>query len=249
MPSEILPEPKEAVAAPVPVPVDQARGNRLISPLRYLLIIALFLGTMPLMRMADGSRALSGFPIKIALKDLPLEVGPEKAVEDGTLDDLSLSELEPDEYLWRRYAKAFEYQGKTYQIPLDFMVIYGHQKKTFHSPGFCLPGGGWQIAAKTDASVRSERLPMPMNLFYIQREFEGREARQIVIYSFMQGDRATANLVAHNINLLRARILHQRPTGALVRVVVPVVTTEDEAIERATDFITAVYPKLRQRIG
>ena len=248
MPSEMMTEPNDSVATPATV-----EGPRLAKPpvalARYIVVLVLFLCTVPLMRMADGSTTLGQFPTDIGLKDLPRDVGLERNGADSDLDEISLSQLEPDEYLWRRYTKIYSYQGKSYDIPLDFMVVYGHKKSTFHSPGFCLPGGGWQIVAKSDIPLDSHGLPLPMNLFAIQRSVEGQQARQMVIYSFVQGDRATSNLIVHNINLLRARILHERPTGALVRVVVPVVTSEADAVQRATDFMTAIYPDLRKRIG
>lgn len=248
MPSEVMTEPRESVATP-PAPESARPARQPVSLARFIIVLALFVGTMPLMRMADGSTTLGRFPVAIGLKELPREVGPEVNGTDYDLDDFSLSQLEPDEYLWRRYTQPFVWQDKTYDIPLDFMVVYGHKKSTFHSPGFCLPGGGWQIVAKSDIPLDSHGLPMPMNLFAIQRSIEGQQARQVVVYSFVQGDRATPNLIVHNMNLLRARILHERPTGALVRVVVPVVTSESEATERATEFIKAIYPDLRQRIG
>lgn len=219
----------------------EQNAPRPVSVTRYLLAAALLLITVPLMGLADATDRESLYTGKVGLSDLPKQVN-EWTGKEYPLDDLSLEQLTPDDYVWRIYEDP-------YGVPLDFMVVYGHLKQTFHSPGFCLPGGGWQIAAKSEAKADSSGLPVPMNLFHIQKDFEGRQYRQVVLYCFVQGDNATPSLMKHNLNLLKARLLHQRATGALVRVTVPIYSTEDVAIARAKTFINTIYPELRQRIG
>ncbi len=46
--------------------------------------------------------------------------------------------LQPDAYLGRIYRRTDGY-------PVDLSFVFGHRKQTFHSPGFCLLGGGWNI--------------------------------------------------------------------------------------------------------
>jgi EpsI family protein len=217
------------------------RRERPVSLVHYAVVVVLLLAAVPAMRLAGHAHAPDKYATNVGLTDLPTQVA-EWTGKDQQLDELSLSELEPDDYVWRTYTDP---NG----IPLDFLVVYGHLKKTFHSPGFCLPGGGWQIDQKSETPAKGAGLPMQMNLFHIQRDYEGHTYRQIVLYTFLQGDRATPSLITHNLNLLRAHIRHQRSTGALVRVIVPVVSTDDVAISRAKDFINEIYPDLRKRIG
>lgn len=226
------------------MPSEQTELSRRARPAalwHYLLVVALLLGALPAMKVAGTAHAPDRYATNVGLAKLPLRVA-EWSGKNQELDSLSLKELQPDDYLWRTYTDP---NG----IPLDFMVVYGHLKKTFHSPGFCLPGGGWQIEQKSEMPVDSGGLPIDMNLFRIQRDFEGHTYKQIVLYAFVQGDRSTPSLITHNLNLLRAHMLRQRSTGALVRVVIPVVSTDDVAIARAKDFLRAVYPQVRERIG
>jgi EpsI family protein len=156
------------------------------------------------------------------------------------LDDVSLDLLEPDGVLWRTYTDP---EG----LPLDFLVVYGHQKKTFHSPGFCLPGGGWEVAEKRRLALEIPGLSeqeMDANLFRIQNQ--GRN--QIVIYWFAHGSTTTPSLFKHNLNLLFSRVFHRRATGALVRVLAPVITTEDDAVRRAIQLLSGVYPEVSRQI-
>lgn len=241
MRSEIDIPPEVGVAPPPKEPIMRLSPPKPSSPIRWIIVLALFLLTAPLMKMADGMKAGDEYSHNVGLKDLPRQVSEWKGT-DHELDKLSLDLLMPDDYLWRSYEDP---SG----LPLDFLVVYGHLKQTFHSPGFCLPGGGWQIVQKSEVPVASGGLPMEMNLFLIQRVIDGQDVKQVVMYSFMQGDNATSSLVKHNWNLLMAHFKQTRRTGALVRVIIPVTSTEDAAVARATDFITRIYPDLRKRIG
>lgn len=209
--------------------------------MRWVIVLALFLLTAPLVKMADRMKAPDSFSHPVGLKSLPTQVADWKGT-DYDLDKLSLDLLKPDDYLWRRYQDPVG-------LPLDFLVVYGHLKQSFHSPGFCLPGGGWQIVQKSEAPVDAGGLPMDMNVFLIQRVIEGHDLKQVVMYSFLQGDNATPSLMKHNWNLLMAHFKQTRRTGALVRVIVPVTSTEDAAVAQAKDFISRIYPELRKRIG
>lgn len=220
---------------------DTARRNRPAAFWHYLLVTALLLGAIPVMKAAGNAHQPDKYATNVGLSKLPLTVAEWKG-EDQKLDKISLQELEPDDYVWRTYTDP---NG----IPLDFMVVYGHLKKTFHSPGFCLPGGGWQIEQKSETPVDGGGMPVDMNLFRIQRDYEGHTYKQIVLYAFVQGDRSTPSLITHNLNLLRAHLLRQRSTGALVRVIIPVVSSDDVAVARAKDFLRGIYPQVRQRIG
>lgn len=212
-----------------------------IGVMRWIIVLALFLLTAPLVRMADSMKVPDQYSRSVGLRELPLVVG-EWTGKDDDLDALSLDLLKPDDYVLRTYQDPVG-------IPLNFLVVYGHLKQSFHSPGFCLPGGGWQIMQKSEEPVTAGGLPIEMNRFLIQRVIDGHDIKQVVIYCFVQGDNATSSLMRHNWNLLMAHFQQKRRTGALMRVIIPVVSTEDVAVARAKDFITRIYPELKKRIG
>ena len=110
-----------------PVEAATARANRPISLVHYIVAVVLLLGAAPVMKMAGAAHVPDKYATNVGLDKLPLQVAEWKG-KDIELDKVSLEELEPDDYVWRTYTDP---NG----IPLDFMVVYGHLKKTFHSPG------------------------------------------------------------------------------------------------------------------
>lgn len=174
------------------------------------------------------------------LSGVPAEFGGWRS-EEHKLDAVSARLLEPDAVLWRTYVDS---EGR----PLDFLVVYGHRKKSFHSPGFCLPGSGWEVAAKERLTLEIPGAPggsVEANLLRIQNK----GVQQLALYWFVHGRATTPSLFQHNLNLLKSRLMRRRAFGALVRVVVPVLTTEQDALKRAVVFLKEVYPEVNRQIS
>jgi hypothetical protein len=153
----------------------EARANRPIALAHYIVVVVLLLGAIPVLKMAGDAHVPDKYATNVGLKELPVRVA-EWTGKDMELDAVSLEQLQPDDYVWRTYTDP---NG----IPLDFMVVYGHLKQTYHSPGFCLPGGGWQIDQKSETPSKGGGLPIQMNLFQIQRDYEGHTYRQNELYA------------------------------------------------------------------
>lgn len=83
------------------------------------------------------------------------------------------------------------------------------------------------------------------NVLDLQRD----RHRQIAIYWFAHGRTTTPSLVRFNANLLLSRIAHRNAGGALVRLVLPVASTEEQALKQAVSFLTRVYPEVIRRIS
>ncbi|MGQ9488935.1 MAG: exosortase C-terminal domain/associated protein EpsI [Armatimonadota bacterium] len=209
----------------------------------YWVVIAMFLvawGMVVYARQAE-TRVIT-FPIDT--KQVPASIAGFHLVEEQDLDDLSKQILTPDAYIARNYASE---AGS----PVNVLVIYGHQKNTFHSPGYCLPGGGWAIQKKT-----IERIPVAapdgrqyeaeMNRFLLQKN----EQKQVVLYCFVEGGRVTPSIFRHNWYLLQDRLLHRPAMGALLRIIVPVADNEGGAAEIARAFARELLPIVqRQLVG
>lgn len=209
----------------------------------YWVVIAMFLvawGMVVYARQAE-TRVIT-FPIDT--KQVPASIAGFHLVEEQDLDDLSKQILMPDAYIVRNYASEAGY-------PVNVLVIYGHQKDTFHSPGYCLPGGGWAIEKKL-----VERIPVTapdgrqyeaeMNRFLLQKN----EQKQVVLYCFVEGERVTPSIFRHNWYLLQDRLLHRPAMGALLRIIVPVADNEEQAAEIARAFARELLPIVqRQLVG
>ncbi|MGQ9697369.1 MAG: exosortase C-terminal domain/associated protein EpsI [Armatimonadota bacterium] len=205
-----------------------------MSKANYLLI-CLLIGAAAVVQSHSGSdhRAssrrveLSGVPTSfMGWSSRELNLGPD-----------SMKLLEPDAVLWRLYTDPTG-------LPLEFLVVFGHQKKTFHSPGFCLPGGGWEVTAKRSAVLHIDSIPVHAAVLQLQRD----RHRQLAIYWFVHRKSTTPSVVRHNVNMLLSRIAHREAGGALVRVLLPITSTEEEAIQRATAFLSKIYPEVVSRI-
>jgi EpsI family protein len=210
---------------------------------RIIALLIVLVAAVPAARMAENGIGSSHEFGPVDLVGLPQKVDEWTKAGDHPIDGISQKELQPDDYLSRVYEDPSGF-------PIELLVVYGHLKMTFHSPEQCLPGGGFQIAAKAKVGTQ-DGLPWDMNLFRIERKDRetGRVARAVVLYCFVQGEKATPNLIQHNINLLAAHFSRRKPTGAFVRIVVPIASTEQVAVARGKSFVRSVYPELQKRIS
>src|SRR5436309_3176064 len=99
--------------------------------LNSLLLLTL-LGSQLGRRVESASLAHSDF-----LRALPLPFRNWKTA-DTLLAQSDLDLLEPDATLMRQYKSS---DGQWAELA----IIAGHRKKSIHTPGFCMAGGGWEI--------------------------------------------------------------------------------------------------------
>lgn len=207
----------------------------------YWIVIAMFLlawGMVVYARQAEN-RVVT-FPIDT--NQVPRTLAGFRMVEEQELDDLSKQMLTPDAYLIRNYANEAGY-------PVNVLVIYGHQKNTFHSPGYCLPGGGWAIQKKEVENIPvvapdGRQYEAEMNRFLLQKN----EQKQVVLYCFVEGGRVTPSIFRHNWYLLQDRLLHRPAMGALLRIIVPVADNEEQAAEVARAIARELVPIVQHQL-
>jgi EpsI family protein len=150
--------------------------------------------------------------------------------------DRTMSEEErviaaPTEYLLRTYGDTPGPSGTNYQYSV-YVGYYERQTRgqTIHSPKNCLPGGGWEALANTTAAVNTPRGPVQVNQYLVHRK--GQSA--LVVYWYQGRGRVESNEYLVKWNLLRDAALKRRSEEALVRVMVPVTSSEDRAFELAS---------------
>ena len=113
------------------------------------------------------------------------------------------------------------------------------QGQTIHSPKNCLPGSGWEPLTSEVSEVRA----LDGNTYRVNRYILQRDDEQAVVLYWYQG----RGRIAHNEyrvkwDLLRDAALRRRSDEALVRVVVPVTTTEEDAFQRALGVAQQAIP-------
>jgi EpsI family protein len=179
---------------------------------------------------------------------VPMRLPGWQGEELGPLDRTSQEMLRPDAYLSRGYVREDGY-------PVQVVAVFGHEKQTFHSPGFCLLGGGWNITGKARRAVAAGARTVVANEFSLQRAAADPEqsgaARRVVLYWYASYQETTPSWVAFQYRLLRNRLTGRPDRGALLRFTAPVAPggTNAEAREAIDGLAAEVAPGLTEAMG
>jgi EpsI family protein len=139
--------------------------------------------------------------------------------------------LQPDAVLARRYVSP---EGESAEL----VVIAGHRKRTVHTPGYCMVGGGWEVI-----SQHGTALPLPEGAAPATQSVMSNEGREMIAtYLFTDGVYATPNVVQLQWRSLLKRMRGQLPLAALVRIIVPVTRNREAAVRLTDDFARATLP-------
>ncbi|HEU0117617.1 MAG TPA: VPLPA-CTERM-specific exosortase XrtD [Alphaproteobacteria bacterium] len=175
---------------------------------------------------------MSGFPT-----DLGDWHGRAISMESDVLNELKLSDY------WLADYKHSD------QPPVNFYIAYYASQRvgtTTHSPSNCIPGGGWRIEKSDIISVPLPDGPLNVTRLLIRR---GTSA-ELVYYWFDERGRDLTETTNAKWHLLWDSILMHRSDGALVRLVTPLSTSENEADAEArlNAFLTLARPEMKHFI-
>jgi EpsI family protein len=181
---------------------------------------------------------------------LPLAVGIPRELAGFSGRDVLMSDAEVKAagvtaYLARTYAPA----GAAAGAPPAFSLYIGFydrqtQGRTIHSPKNCLPGAGWEALAAGTARVATASGSVVVNRYLIQRAAQ----QALVLYWYQGRGRVEANEYRVKWDLLRDASLRRRSEEALVRVVVPVTTSDTSAARVAESIAGALMPALARSL-
>lgn len=216
-------------------------GTKLKDSWRLWLLLAILLlggGVIHIWERAGEARIA-----RRMLKDMPTEIGSWRQFgADQRFDPQIESRLGADDYLSRNYALPNGMAASFY------VGYYGTQRTgaTYHSPLNCLPGSGWEmnspasvIIIPADGSPRFEA-----NRYIIQKG----DDQQLLIYWYQGRGRKLASEYWGKIYTVIDSIRRRRSDGAMVRVMVPVGKSEDQALKAASDLAGQVVPLLPEFI-
>jgi len=136
--------------------------------------------------------------------------------------------------------------------PVNLYVAYYHSQRkgeAVHSPRSCMPGGGWQLRdfdQRTLMNVTIDGRPLRVNRTLIELGTQ----RQLVYYWFQQRGRDITNEFAVKWYLFWDALTRHRTDGALVRLIVALPTTgnEAEADRRLSDLARRLAPTLTRYV-
>jgi EpsI family protein len=114
-----------------------------------------------------------------------------------------------------------------------------------HSPKNCLPGAGWVPSASETIAIDIPGMaePIRVNRYIVARGDE----KSVVIYWYQTPRRVVADEFAAKFYLVADSIRYHRSDTALVRVVTPVLNSDEAAATSAAiDFVRHLFLPLRQ---
>jgi EpsI family protein len=174
-----------------------------------------------------------------ALKEFPAEVGAwRKQGADARFDAATEAVLRADDYVSRDYVTADNRLASLY------VGYYKTQRvgATYHSPLNCLPGSGWELTDPATVTIKPvDGSPaFEANRYMIRHGSDS----QLLIYWYQGRGRAVASEYVDKLYTVFDSMRLRRSDGSMVRVLVPVNKSEQEAIDDATAFAAQVAPQL-----
>jgi len=184
-----------------------------------------------------GVKAQRSLPLRAPLAETVPRQIEGLAGRDIPLSDEEARVVGVTNYLVRLY----EYPDSSRGAGLTLYVGYYDrqtQGRTVHSPKNCLPGAGWEPLASRADTVVTDRGAIVVNRYLIQK---GRQ-QALVLYWYQGRGRVAWNEYRVKWDLLRDAALRRRSDEALVRIVVPVTTSEAAAAALGTRVVRSVVP-------
>lgn len=172
-------------------------------------------------------------PVKAPLQDLPFQISRWTGRTE-LIEEAYIRRARPDEFVARRYADA---RGPN-------LVLYvGYYRRQASR-------GQIQAVCYGDCKVTGrgiEQIPGVSGAGTVNRaEVNWDGVRTAVLYWYQQGGRITSDPYRGKLEQARRVLRSRRSDGALIRVAVPIVTTEYDAREQGLAFASALIPLLGQ---
>jgi len=208
--------------------------------LRFWAVVLLLTGTVVLL-YARANRNL--IPEREPLAQFPTTINGWSGT-DLTIDRETLDVLGNGDFLSRNYT------GQGQPAPINLFIAYFPTQRTgstIHSPRNCLPGSGWVFDSSRyvdlkDANGKAHRVG--------EYVVSNAQAKAFVIYWYEAHGRSVASEYWAKFYLVADAMRMNRADGALVRIVTPLASGEDEsqAKARAESFAQQLAPMLTRFI-
>jgi EpsI family protein len=194
---------------------------------RFIVLIALILGGG---LIVNAWEYLGEKPVqRKVLLEFPKEVGTWKqAGGDQRFDNATMEILGASDYLLR------DYRNTDGRVANFYVGYYASQRNgaTYHSPLNCLPGSGWTLSQPASITITPEgRKPFVANKYLVQNG----DHKQLLIYWYQGRGRAVASEYWGKIYTVIDSVRMRRSDAAMVRVMLPVGTSEADATRAGAD--------------
>jgi len=178
-------------------------------------------------------------PLARPLQDFPAQIDDWRMIRQGILDTETLQVLKADDYLTR------DYTSPSSPVEVNFYVAFFRTQRTGqtpHSPKNCLPGGGWvpSQSAIVPVDIPGQSEPIRVNQYIVAKG----TSRDVVMYWYQSHGRVVASEYTAKVYVVVDALRYNRTDTALVRVVVPITGSDDDAVRIAKQFVADFYPPL-----
>jgi EpsI family protein len=169
--------------------------------------------------------------------DFPDRIGPWQG-RKGALGDEIIHVLGVEEYVLSDYTRSPD------QFVNLYIGFYQSQRKgdLIHSPRNCMPGAGWHIVETgrktltdpvTQAPYQVASLVLKRGNYY-----------QVVLYWYHSRGRIIASEYMQKVWLVMDAVFRNRTDGSFVRLITPVKSTQQEAVQLLEEFAGHLKPIL-----
>lgn len=174
------------------------------------------------------------------LSEFPAEVGEWKQLgPDARFDAATEAVLRADDYVTRDYTPA-----KGGGLASLYIGYYSTQRAgaTYHSPLNCLPGSGWTLTDPATVEIKPAGggPAFEANRYILQNG----TTRQLLVYWYQGRGRAVASEYWDKVYTVLDSVRRRRSDGSMVRVLVPVERSDEEALAKAVAFSSQIAPNL-----
>lgn len=174
------------------------------------------------------------------LRDIPVTIGNWARLQEGVVDEETQALLKADDTLSRSYVNA-----SNRQVADLFVAFFKTQRAGAapHSPKVCLPGSGWTPMESSGVTfvIPGRDEPISVNQYVVARG----EDKSLVLYWYQTPRRVIANEYAAKFYTIVDGVRYHRSDTSLIRIIVPVTTTEAAAQATAIQFARAIFAPVR----
>jgi EpsI family protein len=172
------------------------------------------------------------------LRNFPIQVGAWKQEGvDQRFDAETMSVLRATDYLLRGYRLENGQRASLY------VGYYATQRDgaSYHSPLNCLPGSGWSMIEPALVTIRSSDGKSFLANKYV---IENGNTRELMIYWYQGRGRTIASEYWGKIYTVLDSVRLRRSDAAMVRVTVPITSSDAAALESAREFAAVTSAEL-----
>ena len=213
---------------------------------RMIATMAVFVTCLFIPSMVNSLGNAEPVSLKRPLDDFPLFFSGRKGLNERI-----------EEEVWKQVGGQsyvmIEYQKKG-EPPINFYTVYYdyHRKAGdfIHNPMRCLPGGGWNVVTDLRRSLEGDDLKGRMrSLSFREYIIEKDGSKQLVYFWFQGRGRVATNEFLAKFFIVWDGIFKHRTDGALIRLVMPLVLSDEGQIEKARSILDPFAVKVYSELG